>query len=586
MDALNRRSFLKGAGVVSGAALLTGMMGCSSSGSKTEAVAEWEPEKWDREVDVVVLGTGSIVPAACKAHDLGLEVLILEKHPTYFGGTSSFSGGWWTCPNSTKAKEAGVEEIDRDTLKSYLEYCAQGASEDEIIEALLDNYVPATDYMIDELGVDAYVNPDKPQGAYYDHHHEIEEKYPMVSSSMQPNGHPNGTNLGRAFRDYLRDAVDERGIEILFGTAGKKLIYSGNPALENGEVVGIYAETTDGETLAIKARYGVIIGTGGFDHNRDMVAQYLPAPVMSTIAIETNTGDGHLMAMELGADLRNMNEAFRMTMIMTEGTDVYAGSDLSRDDNTYSSEAVSMITGSSAIGRPHSLIVNKYGNRVGDESSSYDLFERSFEWFDTGRYEWGNIPLVWIGDREHFERYSLPTLRALGNRDAELPDELPAFIERFETIDELASGMGIDVDNLKYTIERFNKFADDGVDRDWNRGESIYDKYSSGDLDRLEAGELKNACLGKVGTAPFFAIRLYPGILQTKGGLRINKNAQVVNVNGNPIPRLYAASCTVANPLGRGYGWGGGTIACGVVFGQIAAEHVSTLSAWDAADSE
>lgn len=577
-NAISRRNFLIGGATAAlGGLALAGCSADDTLAATGDAATPVLPETWDKEVDVVVVGSGSILPAALKAYAEGMEVLILEKHPTHFGGTSYFHGGGCSCPNSTKALEMGQLEIPRDLCKRYMEESACGQSNDAIIEGLLDNYVPAIDFLADEYDLPiSYFN--RPNSAFtlYTPHSCLEEEYAGVSGHAVVDPYDDLT-MGRAWTSYFKDAIDECGIEVMMGTAGKKLIYRGNPMLEDGEVVGIYAETADG-TLAIKARRGVILGTGGFDHNKEMVDHFLPNPMFATIAVETNTGDGHLMAMEVGADLHNMRESFRMAFTPTAPEMNYQITRPETDEGTIASEQQTgkMIN---TAGRPGSLIVNKYGERFVNESAAYDLFGKGFEAYDTGMNDWRNIPgfLIFDGTYSGPLGHGMPTLAQLAETGAAVPD----YVGQYDSLEELASDKGIDTDNLLATVERFNGFCATGVDKDWHRGEASWDRFTCGDLERFEAGELKNPCMSALVEGPFYCLELYPGMMQTKGGLVINEHAQVLNTNGNVIPRLYAGSNTIANPLGRGYGWGGATIANGYIVGYMAADHISTLSAWD-----
>jgi hypothetical protein len=576
-----RRAFLGGA-VTTGVTLAAALAGCSSPGtaSNPQENPNWMPEKWDRETDVVVLGTGTIIPAILRAHDHGLEVLVLEKHPSYFGGTTNWCGGAVSSPNHPVTLEGGLSPIPRDLLKQYLIECANDQSNDELIEMMLENYIPAVDYLASECGYDikSFV-PSTGQALGYMLYQPLsvlEQDYYGRCCTVGVNPHPTGLSMGRAFQAYGRDAIDERDIEILFGVAGKKLIYSGNPMLGNGEVIGIYAEAESG-TIAIKARYGVIIGTGGFDFNREMVQHYLPAPIMATCSIKTNTGDGHIMAMELGAEMRNMNECYRVAFNMINDTPEYQASDEAADAGIYATEesAARIWT---APGRAGSIIVNKHGERFGNESASYDMFGRNFEKFDTGFNEWRNIPGYLICDGTYKGAMGsgleiLPTIIEKG--------DMPPYLHRFDTLETLADGMGINKENLLTTVERFNGYCETGVDLEWNRGVSSWDRGTCGDIARVESGEIINPCLAPLKDGPFYCVRVYPGMLQTKGGIVINGNAQVKTVRGEIIPRLYAASNCIANPLGRGYGWSGGTVANGYIVGYVAANHIATLEPWE-----
>lgn len=578
---ISRRNFLKG-GMATAAFGGLAMAGCTSAQpmADTGGKAGNLPEQWDREVDVVVVGSGSILPAALRAHDHGLETIIIEKHPTHFGGTTYFAGGGCACPNNTPALEAGVPEVPRDLMKQYMEETAAGQSSDEIMEAMLDNYVPAIDYLIEECDVPVLPNTTENAGfGLYTPLSVLEEKYSGISGHVMIEPYPDGQKAGRAWTAYLKDALDERGIEVLMGTAGKELIYKGNPLLSDGEVVGIYAETAEG-TIAIKARYGVVLGTGGFDHNQEMMKAYIPNPMFATNAVETNTGDGHLMALELGADLRNMKESFRIAFIPLGAEMNYAVTDLDADDgfNVNSEQSTGRVI--LAPGQPGSIIVNKHGERFVNESTAYDNLGKAFEAFDTGWKEWRNIPGFLIFDDSYAGVLGngMSTLQQLKEKGEPVPD----YVAQYDTLEALADGEGINRERLLATVERFNGFCETGVDLDWNRGVSSWDINTCGKKDRVESGEIKNPCMAPLVSGPFYCVKLYPGLMQTKGGLVINGNAQVMNVKGEPIPRLYAGSNCIANPMGQGYGWGGCTVANGRIVGFIAANHLATLESWEA----
>lgn len=571
---LSRKQF------VTGAAAATALAGAASIAQADESRPDWMPEKWDRECDVVVVGTGSIIVAALRADALGLNVLVLEKHPTWFGGTTAFSGGGMSCPNSTQALALGNREIPRDMLKDYMMEVAEGQSSEELIDMMLDNYAPAVDFMNDECGYTWGAFPPAEEGQswsfYYPLHpvtHEYKDVPTFVSIGMHE---PTGTVMGRAIVNYGKDAVDARGIEVLMGTPATKLIYSGNPMLGNGEVIGVWAETPEGEPIAIKARYGVILGTGGFDHNREMMANYINHPIYSTPAIPTNTGDGHIMAMEVGANMKSMDEVFNHTVNMMGHPDLYESVDLALEDGSYCCEQRNKAW--ATIGCTGSIMVNRRGQRFCCEGSSYDLLGRAFDAYDNSTRDWLNIPgyLVFDGTYAGAFGFGAPTLAQLLKEE-----ELPSWIHAFDTMEELADGMGIDQENLLATVARWNEMCKDGVDLDWHRGEEVWDRYTCGDASRVESGELKNPCMAPLNNGPFYCIEVYPSLLTTSGGMEINGNAQVKNVRGEVIPRLYAGSNCIASPTGRGYALSGTANANGFVVGYVAANHIATLEPWE-----
>ncbi len=579
---LDRRTFIQTAGAAGACAVAsatgaTAMAKSASADKDANADKPWMPEKWDYETDVVVVGTGSIISAALRCHDEGLDVIVLEKSPDFFGGTTALSGGGMNCPNSSMAIEAGCE-IPRDVVKNYYMSVAEGQSSDELIDMMLDNCADAVNYLNDECGYAwSFVGrtPNMPYNFYYPYQ-EIESAYSDIPCWVTIGQHERtGAAAGRALPEFAKDAIQARDITVMMGTAATKLIYAGDPALGDGEVIGLYAETADG-TIAIKARYAVVLGTGGFDQNREMVRHYINHPIYATCAVPTNTGDGHIMAMELGANMRNMNEVFNHTFNMAGHPDRYTSCDLSQDTGVINSEQTDPIW--ITPGKVGTVIVNKHGERFTCEGAAYDLFGRCWDTYDTGRREWRNIPGYVIVDSTYTDRF--------GNATPTLPDmvknnDFPEWIHRFDTLEELADSMGIDKDNLLATIERYNGFCETGVDKDWNRGVGTWDRFTTGDQSRVDSSELKNPCLAPIATAPFYCVELYPGMLQTSGGMEINGNAQVKNVRGEVIPRLYAGANCIASPFGRGYPVGGTTLANGFVVGYVAANHIATLKPWE-----
>lgn len=554
----------------------------SDSSAQAAPAASGLPEKWDREVDVVVVGSGSILPAALRAADNGLEVLILEKHPTHFGGTTTWFGGGCSCPNSTIALEMGKPEVPRDLLKQYMLETADGMGQEEVMEAMLDNYVPAIDYLSDECNIPITYpqSSDTPGFALYTACSCLEKDYSNIGMHVACEPTSDGKTTGRAWMQYFTEALEERNVEVMMGTPATSLIYKGDPLLGNGEVVGVYADSPDG-TIAIKARYAVILGTGGFDHNEEMVKTNLRGPVYATFAIDTNTGDGHAMAANVGAALRNMSECYRMAFIKTGDEVQYQVCHVEDDDGQtmMSEQANATMEAINQLGRASSIVVNKHGERFGCESVSYDDWGRNCELFDTGFHEWRNVPAYLIADSNYtgnLGKMAVPQKMTVEGA------EVPSHVKKFDTLEELADGMGIDKENLMATIERFNENAAQGIDPDYNRGVNSWDRYTNSDIQRFQNGEIPNPCLAPVETGPFYVVEVYPGMMQTKGGIKINGNAQVINNNGEIIPRLYAGSNCIANPLGRGYGWGGATAANGFVVGYIAANHIATLESWEA----
>jgi 3-oxosteroid 1-dehydrogenase len=145
----------------------------------------------------------------------------------------------------------------------------------------------------------------------------------------------------------------------------------------------------------------------------------------------------------------------------------------------------------------------------------------------------------------------------------------PPWLPQADTLEALARKIGVDAEGLAATVARFNGFAREGVDRDFRRGESAYDHFY-GDPDHKP-----NPNLGAIEKPPFYAIEVFPGSIGTKGGPKVDVDAQVLDVEGAPIRGLYAAGNVMAGVTGPGYPGAGSTIGTAMTFGYLAARHAA-----------
>jgi 3-oxosteroid 1-dehydrogenase len=221
------------------------------------------------------------------------------------------------------------------------------------------------------------------------------------------------------------------------------------------------------------------------------------------------------------------------------------------------------------VGRPHSVCVNRNGDRFVDEACGYDRFGNAMleDQLKTG----ANTPCWLIFDATF--RYKFPAGGIMPTAimpDRKIPvDWWDQYIFRADTVAELAAKIDLDADKLQATITRMNEYARTGVDREFGRGSTAYDR-NFGDLNVKP-----NPCLGPIGKAPFYAVPINLGDLGTKGGLKADAQARVVDCDGKPIPGLYAAGNASGSPFGNCYPGAGGTIGPAMVFGYIAANHIA-----------
>jgi succinate dehydrogenase/fumarate reductase flavoprotein subunit len=530
------------------------------------------------ETDVLVIGSGGAgLAAALAASHGGARVTVVEK-AAKAGGTTAVSGGVIWVPGNHHMREIGIEDSRADAL-GYIKRLADGRSDERLIETYLDE-APQMVKFIEETTPIKFV----PIPRYPDYHPEFPGAKPggrsleaglfdtnqlgawkdklrrspvfgMTAMSVteatdwgvfsKPRALPfkllgerfskGMVCYGGALTGGLLKGVLNRGIEPLLSTAGRELV------VEDGRVVGLHAEQ-GGKELLIAAKKGVILASGGFEWSRELTARFLGGPLTHPNSPPQNEGDGLKMAMALGADLGNMNEAWWCPSVDVPGEE-YDGKQLHRGDFAIRS-------------LPHSIIVNRRGQRFVNEAHNYNDMMKPFFSFDPVAYERPNLPAWLIIDQQFVEQYALVTV---------IPGmPVPEWIVRADTVDALGQKIGVDAKALAATVARFNEFARRGSDEDFGRGASVYDHFY-GDPDHKP-----NPNLGTIEKGPFYALQVHPGAIGTKGGARVDTKAQVLHVRGAPIPGLYAAGNVMAGLTGPGYPGAGATIGAAMTFGYIA----------------
>jgi succinate dehydrogenase/fumarate reductase flavoprotein subunit len=308
--------------------------------------------------------------------------------------------------------------------------------------------------------------------------------------------------------------------------------------MEDGRVTGLEVERED-DSVALSAG-AVVLACGGFEWNPDLRRRFQPGTLSQQCSPPHNEGDALLMAAEAGADLANMSEAWLYPGFAIPGEE-HEGRPVSR-----------WVIGERTL--PHALVVNRFGRRFTNEGANYNDMAKALLAFDPTTYEPENLPAWCIMDAQYRRRYPIMTVMP---RD---PD--PDWLQRYESLETLAAGLGIAVDALKAAVDRFNGFAGAGKDQDFGRGESAYERWI-GDPNG------PHPCLGTVEEPPFYVLPLHLAAAGTKGGPRTNDRGQVLHVRGGAIPGLYAAGNAMAGVSGPGYYGGGGTIGLAMTWGYI-----------------
>ncbi|MEV5534019.1 3-oxosteroid 1-dehydrogenase [Streptomyces prunicolor] len=537
--------------------------------------------------DVVVIGSGAAgMTAALTAAKQGLSCVVVEKAPT-FGGSAARSGAGIWIPNNPVILAAGVP----DTLAKAATYLA----------AVVGSDVPADrqqSFLAHGPAMISFVMANSPlrfrwMEGYSDYYPELPGGLPN-GRSIEPDqldGNILGTELAHLNPPYLAvpsgmvvfsadykwldlAAVSVKGAAVateclargtkaaLLGqkplTMGQSLaaglraglqsaqvpVWLNTPLtdlyLEGGAVTGAVV-TRAGTPGLVRARRGVVVGSGGFEHNAAMRAQYQRQPIGTdwTVGAKENTGDGIQAGQRAGAALALMDDAWWGPTIPIPGDPYFCLAERTL---------------------PGGLLVNQAGSRFVNEAAPYSdvvhiMYDRDAAAPD--------IPAWLIVDQNYRNRYLfkdvLPTFA--------FPDNWYSSGAAYKawTLDALASSIGVPAAALRTTVTRFNSLAANGKDTDFRRGDSAYDHYYT------DPSILPNSCLAPLWLPPYHAFRIVPGDLGTKGGMRTDARARVLRADGSVIPGLYAAGNASAAVMGHSYAGAGSTIGPAMTFGYVAA---------------
>ena len=548
---------------------------------------------WDHTTDVVVVGSGGGgMTAALVAKQAGLDVLLVEKSE-YYGGSTALSGGGLWIPNNYLLQRDGLDD-SLDKARTYLQHTVG----DRTPQSLQDAYLINAPEMVKYLAANSQVRfhrsvgyadyyPERPggmadgraiEGSPFDGNKlgdDLAQLRPMsievpaglafTASEYNKLGMITSTwagkrvalkvgartvvnmltgvrllALGQALIARLRLSLKDENVPLWLNAPLKDLI------VEDDAVTGIVVEK-DGRPQSIHAHKGVILAAGGFAHNQAMREQYQKAPVDHTwsSANPANTGDAIQLGMKLGAKIDLMDDAWWGPSSMPPDAPVmfHVG------ERSY----------------PGAIIVNADGRRFTNEAASY--VEVVHAMYEKHTAETSHIPATFIMDGRFRRKYIFGTLFPM----QPIPKAYfeSGYFKRGDTLEALAEQCGLDPANLRETVERFNRFARAGVDEDYHRGDSAYDRYYG------DPTVKPNPCLAPIEEPPFYAEQMVPGDLGTKGGLVMDEHARVLREDGSVIAGLYVTGNNSASVMGNTYPGAGSTIGPSMTFGYIAAKHLA-----------
>lgn len=553
--------------------------------------------------DVVVVGSGAAgAMAALRAAELGFSVLIVEKAHK-FGGTSATSGGVVWIPNH----QLTPNDDSREKAFEYLDNLIKEPVQRARLEAFVDEG-PKMARFLKDVGVDIMPSawpdyfPSVP-GARSDRSlicstfdgRELGDKFPLMReqysrfkvlnrysmdvmeffaiSTRGPGWIKTFLNMvqrywgdletrklskrdrrftqGAALMGHVYKRVFERGAELRLETKLEDVL------MEGGRVTGV-SVSHFGRRYSIAARHGVILAAGGFEWNQELRDRFYPVPGLtrhSSTPEDANRGEGLIAAMKVGAATENTDSGWwipTMQMPMPNASNFEEIHQAAFD-----------------VGRPHSVAVNRNGVRFVDEACSYDEFGKAMvrDQLATG----ANTPCWLVFDATFRQKFTaggiMPTILM---PDSKIPvDWWDHYIFRADTIEALAAKIYVPATALRKTVDDMNKYAQTGIDPDFGRGGNAYDQMFG------DANVKPNPCLGPINNPPYYAVSINCGDLGTKGGLKCDERARVVDGEGRPIPNLYAAGNQTGAPFGQWYPGAGATIGPAMVFGFVAANDIA-----------
>ncbi|MEO7738384.1 MAG: FAD-dependent oxidoreductase [Novosphingobium sp.] len=556
--------------------------------------------------DVIVVGSGAAgMTAALRARDQGLDVLIIDKAHK-IGGTSATSGGVAWIPNNGLN---GSSDTREETL-AYLDSVIRQSVNRERLEAYVDTGremlaflaalgirmipMPWPDYFAELPGA----RSDRALITAMWDGRKLGDKFPLLREQFTRFKMFNRYSMnleetftiaartrgwkrtlakvvGRYWMDFgtrmigkrdrlftsgasltgqLLDQLIAKRVEIRLETGLEELL------VDNGKVIGIAASGVR-PRHDIAARHGVILCAGGFEWNQTLRDRFFPVKTSiwwSGTPRGGNQGDALIAAEAIGAATEHTDEGWWIpTMIMP-----------SRSASNFDEVHLANFD----VGKPHSVCINRKGDRFVNEACAYDRFGVAM--IEDQKRTGANTPCWLVFDAEFRTKFTaggfLPT--------AVMPDRsIPVdwwghYIFKADNIADLAIQLGLDPTKLEQVVLRMNAYAERGEDPEFGRGSTIYDKAFG------DPANKPNPALGPISRPPYYAIPIQLGDLGTKGGLKADHKARIIGIDGHPILGLYGAGNAVGSPFGPNYPGAGGTIGPAMVFGYIAGSDIAACA--------
>lgn len=554
-----------------------------------------KPQQADQQFDVIVVGSGAgALLAAIRASDEGLKAVVVEK-TSLVGGTSAISGGGIWIPDNHDMPKAGLRD-SIDVAFGYVKACAKGlASEDRVLA-----YVETARHMARYLAQIGVLYRCMPH--YSDYYPTMEGALPggrtmdpvdfnaarlgldglnlmrptnpgqLIFGRMNINAFQAKSMLarerkskwmlmwimGRYFLDYpwrnktrrdrrltggqaliggLLMALRQRQIPLWLDTPLTSLV------TENGRVTGVVVQK-DGQSLRLLARQAVILGAGGFERNQAMREQYLPQPTeqgWTATPPGANTGDTIRAGAAVGGQLHLMSHTWGVPTMEVPKEEKFRPMFVERS-------------------LPGCMVVNALGERFLNESGPYPEFQQAM--FANHAKTGGAIPAWIVFDADFRAKYPIgPLMPGAAVPDSRLRKSwLNTVYWKGETLEALAAQIGVDAAGLVASAARMTEFARTGKDLEFDRGGNVFDRYYG------DAHVKPNPNLAPIAKGPFYAMKLHPGDIGTKGGLLTDRDARVLDDAGAVVQGLYCVGNNAASVMGPAYPGAGSTLGPAMTF--------------------
>lgn len=553
---------------------------------------------FDAEFDFVVVGSGGGgMTGAITAHEYGLKTLLIEKTDK-IGGTTSVSGGGVWIPNNHVFRRTKHPDNHREAVQylneslgpekpatsmavraAYLESGPAMAGFLETAGLRWRAQYPYPDYYSDLPGGKTTGRSLEPEafdmrqlGEWKDRVRADNSIPPLWLYNSEAKDFLMALRTPRGFYTAAKVVglrnVWQKVTRKQMATTGKSLVaqllkivldrgipvWHSSPMLdviqEEGRVVGVVVER-EGRKMRIAVKRGVLLASGGFSLNKSLRDKFHEVPVDTTQSLvpEGADGDAYRITAELGAAMDQMDLAWWMPAFFDNqglrGFNIWERS------------------------MPHAIVVDSSGKRFVSESAPYLEFGNAM--VERNR-EVPAVPAWQIIDDEHRRSYPFTDM---------LPGVTPkealtsGLLIKADSIEELATKIGIDPQALRNTVDRFNGFAKSGVDEDFNRGHNDYERHYGDPRCK------PNPTLGTIAAPPFYASRLELGDIGTKGGAITDRDARVLREDDTEIPGLYAVGNATASVMGNFYPGAGATIGPSMVFAYRSAIAASVLAKSD-----